>query len=380
MEGIYMMRGFRLGKILGFEITIDWSWLLIFFLVAFTLAQFYFPAALPQAGTGMYWALGILASILLFASVLAHELSHSVVARKYGQEVKGITLFLFGGMSQTTEEPKTPKEEFWMAIAGPLTSFALALMFYIFSGAAVALQSPAWVYATLDYLWFINLVLAIFNLVPGFPLDGGRVLRSAIWAGTNDLRKATQYASWAGQGFGYLLMALGFLDILTRGNLVGGLWIIFIGWFIAGAARSSYQQLLVRQALSGVHVDQVMTTDVPAIPADMSLRQFVDEYLLRHEYSCYPVVNVEEVLGVIGIEEVRTIPSDQWSYARVGDVVHSVNNAYKIQAEDDVWDAVTKLADESVCRLLVMEDNHLKGTVGRETVFRLVQHRMQFQA
>lgn len=374
-----MMRGFRLGKILGFDISIDWSWLLIFFLVAFTLAQYYFPMALPQATTGTNWALGLLASLLLFASVLAHELSHSVVARRYGQDVKGITLFLFGGMSQTAEEPKSPKEEFWMAIAGPITSFAIAAMFFIFSGAATALQAPVWVNATLDYLWFINLVLGIFNLVPGFPLDGGRVLRSAIWAGTNNLKTATQYASWAGQGFGYFLMGAGIIDILVTGNLMS-LWLVFIGWFIAGAARSSYQQLLVRQALSGVHVDQVMTTDVPTIPADMSLKQFVDEYLLRHEYSCYPVMMGEEVTGVIGIEEVRKVPPEQREYARVGDVVHSVDNAYKVEAEDDVWDAVTKLADESVCRLLVMEDNHLKGTVGRETVFRLVQHRMQFQA
>lgn len=375
-----MMRGFQLGKILGFEISIDWSWLLIFFLVAFTLAQGYFPMAFPQFTTGMNWALGIVAALLLFASVLAHELSHSVVARMYGQDVKGITLFLFGGMSQTADEPKSPREEFWMAIAGPIMSFVLAGMFYILSGASAGLQAPIWVNAILDYLALINLVLGIFNLVPGFPLDGGRVLRSAIWAATNDLRKATQYASWAGQGFGYMLMGLGLVDIMFAGNLVGGLWLIFIGWFIAGAARSSYQQLLVRQALSGVHVDQVMTTDVPPIPADMSLRQFVDEYLMRHEYSCYPVVNVDEVIGVIGIEEVRKIPSEQWSFARVGDVVHGIDGAYKIQAEDDIWDAVTKLADESVCRLLVMEDNHLKGTVGRETVFRLVQHRMQYQA
>ena len=322
------------------------------------------------------WILGVLAAILLFCSVLVHELSHSVVARGYGTQVRGITLFLFGGVSQTSDEPKSAREEFWMALVGPLASFALAGFFYMLGLWGIGLGWPRPAVAVLGYLAVINLLLGIFNLVPGFPLDGGRILRSAIWSVTGDLPKATRYASNAGQGFGYALMVLGFLDILNR-NLIGGLWLIFIGWFLAGAARGSYQQLVMRQALSGVRVEQVMTTNVPSVPADLSVRQFVDDMLLHNEFSCYPVVRGDEVIGVIGAEEVRKIPSQNWEFVRVGEAQHHIDDAYEIGLEDDAWEALTKLADEHVCRLVVLQDNHLKGTVGRESVYRLVQTKMQ---
>ncbi|MCE5200095.1 MAG: site-2 protease family protein [Armatimonadota bacterium] len=372
------MGGIRLGKILGFDITIDWSWLLIFFLVVYTLANGYFPSVNPDLGAATSWGMGVLAALLLFASVLVHELSHSVVSRRYGTEVKGITLFLFGGVSQMSDEPKSAREEFWMAIVGPATSFALAIFFYLLGGIGEATNWPLWLTAVLGYLSFVNLLLGAFNLLPGFPLDGGRVLRSIIWGSTSNIVKATQWASYTGQGFGYLLMALGFFSILS-GNLIGGLWFIFIGWFLAGAARQSYEQLMVRNALSGVRMEQVMTTDVPSIPADLSVRQFVDEHLLRHEYSCYPVtVQGDEVVGVVGAEEVRTVPALQWDFARVGEIMHRIDNAYKVSANDDATEALTRLANENVCRLMVIEDNHLRGTVGRESVFRLIQTKMKF--
>lgn len=372
------MGGTKLGKILGFEISIDWSWLLIFFLVVYTLANGYFPTFYPSFTMATNWIVGVLAAVLLFVSVLIHELTHSVIARRYGTPIKGITLFLFGGVSQAEEEPKSATEEFWMALSGPLMSFLLAIVFYAIGGFGAGMGWPGPLVAVLGYLSMINVLLGVFNLIPGFPLDGGRVLRSAIWATTNDLAKATRYASYSGQGFGYLLMALGFLEILSR-SLVGGLWLIFIGWFLAGAARQSYQQLIVRQALSGVRVEQVMTSDVPPVPADLSVRQFVDDQLLRHEYSCYPVMQADEVVGVVGAEEVRTVPSDRWDFVRVGEIKHEIDSAYKIHAEDDAWDALTKLADQSVCRLMVVEDGHLKGTVGRESVFRLVQTKVQMR-
>lgn len=370
------MGGVKLGKILGFEISIDWSWLLIFFLVIYTLAVGYFPTFYPDFTSTTNWVMGVVAALLLFVSVLLHELSHSLVARRYGTQVKGITLFLFGGVSQTTDEPKTPKEEFWMAIAGPVISFVLALAFYLLGGLGAVMGWSTPIVAVFSYLALINMLLGVFNLVPGFPLDGGRVLRSIIWSATNNLTKATRYASYIGQGFGYVLMGFGFLDILNR-NLVGGLWMIFIGWFLAGAARNSYQQVMMKQALSGVRVEQVMTTNVPPVPADLSIRQFVDDMLLHNEYSCYPVVQGDEVIGVIGAEEVRKVPSENWNFVRVGDIQHHIDSAYEIGMEDDAWNALTKLADQNVCRLVVVENNHLKGTVGRESVFRLVQTKMQ---
>ena len=370
------MGGFRLGKLFGFEISIDWSWLFIFFLVVYTLAAGYFPTVYPGLGVTANWIMGVIAALLLFASVLIHELSHSLVARSYGGEVKGIMLFLFGGVSQMAEEPKAAREEFWMAIVGPVTSFILAALFYILGGVGAVAGWPAPVVAVLGYLALINFLLGAFNLVPGFPLDGGRVLRAAIWGATGDLNKATRYASYVGQGFGYLLIAFGFVNFVS-GGLIGGLWLAFIGWFLTGAARSSYQQLQMRQALSGVRVEQVMTTDVPAIPASMSVRDFVDQQLLRHHYSCYPVTSDDTVIGVVGAEEVRRVPSDQWGSVAVGDVVHKIDGAYKVAADDDAWDALTKLASPSVCRLMVVDDNHLKGTVDRQSLFQLVQTKIQ---
>ncbi|MCE5313955.1 MAG: site-2 protease family protein [Armatimonadota bacterium] len=366
----------KIGRVLGFEISIDWSWLLIFFLVVYTLASGYFPRFYPELNVATNWGMGVLAALLLFASVLVHELSHSVVSRRYGTEVSGITLFLFGGVSQMTDEPKSAREEFWMAIVGPVMSFALAGLFYVLGGIGEATRWPVPIVAVLGYLAFINLLLGVFNLVPGFPLDGGRVLRSMIWGATNDLARATQWASYSGQGFGYAMMAFGFFMILG-GNLIGGLWLIFIGWFLTGAARQSYEQLLMRQALSGVRIDQVMTTDVPEVSAGLSVRQFVDEQLLRHEFSCYPVMEDDHVVGVVGAEEVRTISSDQWERATVGNIMHRIDGAYKVTADDDAWVALTKLAPGNVCRLMVVEDEHLKGTVGRESVFRLIQTKLK---
>lgn len=371
------MGGFKLGRVLGFEIRIDWSWIFIFVLVVYTQAMGYFPS-LYKFSVTTNWVIGIVSALLLFGSVLVHELSHSVVARRFGTQVKGITLFLFGGVSQTEEEPKSAVEEFWMAIVGPGMSFALAAVFYILYRVGVHSGYYAPVVAVLGYLAFINLLLGAFNLVPGFPLDGGRVFRSILWGATNDLSKATRWASYFGQGFGYLLIAGGLLNVLT-GSVVAGIWFIFIGWFLAGAAKSSYQELLVRQALAGVRVEQVMTTDVPEIPAQMPLRQFVDDYFMRHEYSCYPVMRDDEVIGVVGAEEVRTVPARQWDFVTVGEVAHLVDSAYKIGVNDDAWEALSKLASQDVCRLIVMDNNALKGTVGRDAVFRLIKTKMQMQ-
>lgn len=373
------MRGFKFARILGFDISVDWSWIIIFLLVTWTLAEGYFPS-IYKFSPVTNWVTAVIASLLLFVSVLIHELSHSVLSRRFGTPVKGITLFIFGGVSQTEDEPKSAYEEFWMAIAGPITSIVLAGIFFGFGRLGVAAGWPLPVVAVLGYLALINMILGVFNLIPGFPLDGGRVLRSILWGATKNLELATRYASYVGQGFGYLLIAFGFFNILFSANLIGGIWSIFIGWFLTNAAKSSYQQTVVRQALTGIRVDQVMTTDVPAIPADLSLKQFVNEQLLRHDYSCYPVTYGEDVIGVIGAEEIRKVPSDQWDFVRVGDIVHRINNSYKIDINDDAWDALMKLAsEESVCRLMVMEDGHLKGTVGRDAMFRLVQTRVQRQ-
>jgi len=370
------MRGFHLGKIAGFEINIDWSWLIIFFLVVYSLSGFYFPHFYPSLSAGAVWAMGVIAALLLFGSVLAHELMHSIVARRYGIDIKGITLFIFGGVSQIKGEPETPKVEFNMAIVGPLTSFAIAIIFYFITRAGVAAHWPVPVYAITGYLAFINFALGVFNMVPGFPLDGGRVLRAGLWALTNNLERATRYASYTGEGFGYLLMGLGFFDII-RGGFFNGIWLGFIGWFLAGIARSSYEQVVMKNALSGVDVEQVMTQTVPTVAPDIKIDDFVENYLLHHNIACYPVVENGLVKGMVGIDDVRGIPREKWADATVGDIAESADESVEVNKGDDVWDALQKLGNSRCQRLLVVHDGELDGTVTADNIFRLVRMKMQ---
>jgi len=370
------MRGFRLGRVAGFEISIDWSWLIIFFLVVYSLARFYFRQAYPGLGVAERWLMGVAAAILLFSSVLAHELMHSVVARRYGIDIKGITLFIFGGVSQIKGEPQTPKIEFLMAIAGPLTSFVIAGIFYAITRAGAAARWPLPALGITGYLAFINLALGAFNLIPGFPLDGGRVLRSALWAGLKNLEAATRYASYVGQGFGYLLMGFGFFDILG-GGFFNGIWLALIGWFLAGAARSSYEQLIVKEALSGIEVERVMTSDVPTVASDVTIDDFVENYLMRHQFTCYPVVQADQVEGIVGIDDIRRLPRAEWASRTVGDVAEQISDDMKVTKQDDVWDALQKLAGTRCQRLLVMHDGQLDGTVTQDSIARLVRMKMQ---
>lgn len=371
------MRGFRLGKVADFEISIDWSWLIIFFLVIYSLGGFYFPGLKLGVGPGINWILGTIAAIFLFISVLAHELMHSVVAKRYGIDIKGITLFIFGGMSQTKSEPGTPKAEFWMAIAGPLTSFAIAGMLYAVTYAGNAANWAPPVLALTGYLASINLILAIFNLVPGFPLDGGRVLRSALWSWTDNFEKATRYASYIGQGFGYLLIAFGAFSLFT-GQFIGGVWLAFIGWFLTSAAKSSYEQVLMREALSGVGVERVMTTDAPTVSPKTTVDDFVHNYLMREDYPCYPVVEEnDDVDGIVSLEEVRTVPQDRWSTTTVEEIAQPVDEELRVDRDDNAWDALLKLASENARRLLVMHGKKLEGTVTQENILRLIRTKMQ---
>lgn len=368
--------GFSLGKVLGFQIDVDWSWLFIFGLVVYSLAAGYFPHFYPQFDVATNWIVGVIAAVLLFASVLAHELSHSVVARHYDIDIKGITLFIFGGVSQTKQEPNSAGVEFKMAIAGPLMSVAIAAVFYAlgFIGSRTGLMEP--IVAVFGYLAFINLALAIFNLIPGFPLDGGRVLRSAIWGGTGDLIQSTRYASYVGQGFGYLLMAFGFWQILA-GGFIGGLWMVFIGWFLAGAARSSYEQVLLRRALQGIAVREVMTRDVPVVDPQTSLDTFVHDYLLRTDYRYFPVTDGDRVKGMVGIEDVREVPREEWHNVTVDQVAKPVEDECKLSMNDDAWQALAQLAEMDARRLLVMDDDHLEGMVTRDNLFHLVRMRTE---
>lgn len=366
----------RLGRLIGIPINIDASWFIIFALIVYTLAQFYFPVMRPDLSPSMYWLGGIIAALLLFASVLFHELAHSVVAKGHGIGVGGITLFIFGGVSRLREEPRTPESELKMAIAGPATSFLIAAVFWIVGSAAGPATLGPLGFEIVRYLAIINLVLGVFNMLPGFPLDGGRVLRAVLWGATGSLDQATRYATYVGQGFAYLLIFGGFWFMLL-GEFLTGLWLVFIGWYLNNAAQQSYQQVMVRRALSGVNVHRVMTTDFPHIDPDMSVDTFVHDYLLKYDYAAFPVTRGEDLLGILTVNEVRNIPREAWPGTPVSRIARAPEEERVVDENDDAFDALMHMAEGNLRRLLVMHDSKLKGMVTQDSIIHVVRTKMQ---
>jgi len=360
----------RLGSLLGFEIKLDLSWFLVLCLTTWSLASGVFPAVY-HFNTVMSWALGFAAAILLFVSVLIHELSHALVARQHGIEVTGITLFLFGGVAQLKDEPPSPRSEFLIAGVGPLTSMALGvatLGLSLWLPLHGMLRPAA---AVLNYLGIVNIALAVFNLVPGFPLDGGRLLRSTIWHFTGSLREATRWASMFGQGFGYLMIGYGVFRVVV--HEFSGLWMVFVGWFLSSAAQSAYQQLLLQRALCGVPVSDLMTNDVPQVDGDMRIPEFVTGYVLQHDYSTYPVLRHGEFMGVVSIEDVRHLDRAVWGVTCVGALAHQPDEERMVAHNQDAWYALKQMVEYDAPRLLVINEGRLQGIVSRDAIMRLVQ-------
>lgn len=366
----------RLGKLLDIPISVDLSWFVIFALIVYTLAQLYFPQVDPDLSPLMRWLGGIIAALLLFGSVLLHEIMHSYVAKKNGMEIGGITLFIFGGVSKLRGEPRTPGIEAKMAIAGPATSFALAAIFWalaIFGGRELFGRLGFQIVA---YLTFINLLLGIFNMLPGFPLDGGRVLRAILWGTTHNLEKATRIASGVGQGFGYLFIFGGFWMMLF-GGFLSGLWLVFIGWFLNNAAQQSYQQLTLKRVLSGVSVNRVMTTDFPHVDPDLSIDDFVHDYLLKYDYTAFPVAEGDKLIGIATVSEVRDVPRDEWHGVKVRNIARPPDEEVTIDENDDAFDALMHMAEGNLNRLLVIHDGKLKGMVTQDSIMHILRTKMQ---
>jgi len=366
----------RLGKLLGVPISIDLSWFVIFALIVYTLAVFYFPRVNPGFSTAMNWLGGVIAALLLFGSVLLHELMHSYVARRNGIGIGGITLFIFGGVSRMTDEPRTPEAELKMALAGPATSFVLAAAFWAVAAFGGRPLLGELGYQIVAYLALINLILGIFNMLPGFPLDGGRVLRAILWGSLDSLDRATRYASYVGQGFGYLFIIGGFW-IMLFGGFLSGLWLVFIGWFLNNAAQQSYQQLVLRRALSGIDVHRVMTTDFPHVSPDTSLDQFVHDYLLKYDYTAFPVAENDNLVGIVTVAEVRDIPRERWHDTTVRDVAKPPEEERVVDENDDAFEALMHMAEGNVRRLLVMHDSKLKGMVTQDSIVNIVRMKLQ---
>ena len=383
-----MGNGLRLGRIAGIEIHADWSLLVIFVLIASSLAMGLFPEWHPDWGRGLVWAAALAAAVALFASVLVHELSHALVGRAWGIAVRRITLFVFGGIAQMEQEPPDWRAEFWMAIIGPVTSAVLGFLCFLAAGfsiapAAAEFEDPAQLFASLGVggtllMWLgqVNFVLAVFNLVPAFPLDGGRVLRALMWAISGDFRRATRGASGAGQAFAWFLIATGVAMILGAripllgGGLVGGVWIAFIGWFLNNAAALSYRQLLVREALRDVPVARLMLTSIATVPPDLPVSELVEGYLLRSDQRAFPVVADGRLEGMVCLHEVRRLDRAAWDRTAVRDIMVPADKLASTHPNEGAGDVLSRLAGRNLNQLPVLEDGRVRGLVRREDILK----------
>lgn len=352
----------KLFPIFGFDIKVDPSWLIIASLVTWSLSQQYFPHVLPDASSIEYLTMALVGMFGLFASLLLHELAHSIVARQLGVPIKSITLFIFGGIAELGAEPLSARDEFWIALAGPVMSFCLAFGSWIFAQVAWLVSIPQAVVEVISYLALVNLVLAIFNLLPAFPLDGGRVLRAYLWYRNGDVLAATQIAARSGTFFGYFLMALG-VFALFQGAFVAGLWQLLIGGFVLIAARASYANQLVRTAFEDKAVNALMERHPITVGPDMTLSEFVNQVTLRHGVNFVPVVEENVLLGHIDQTVLSGIDRENWGNTRVGDVFVGLDKSVMVAPELPVSELLKIIAQTGRRKFLVVSDHKLFGVI-----------------
>ena len=374
-----MKKQIELIRIFNIPIKLDLSWFIIVAFISWTLALGYFPHKYPDLDKSIYWIMGISSALLLFVSVLLHELSHSIVAKKNNIPIKGITLFIFGGVAEMTEEPTTAKSEIKMASAGPVCSGALALLFLVISNFLTSFLPVIPLIGILKYCVFINLALMIFNLLPGFPLDGGRILRAVIWNYTGDIRKATHTTSRIGSFMGVFLIIFGFFNIFT-GNFIGGLWFAFIGIFLKGAAESGYQQLVAGKLLHGIKISEIMTRDLVTIEDSTTLDKLVDDYFLKHRYNSYPVVSNEMLVGIVSIHDVKQVPREDWDKVDVRKILDSKIISLCISPDDDATSAMSKMIRKGLGRIPVLDNGKLVGIVSHRDILQIIKHKIDLSA
>ncbi len=385
-----MDRGIRIAKLFGIKIQIDWSWLLILALIVWNLAST-FAQVHPNWSTALTILIGVIAALLLFLSVLAHELAHSLVAKSQGLEVNNITLYLFGGAANIREEPKSPGNEFLMAIIGPVTSIVLGSLLLLVSGVGLGVQdiqniepmaflSSLSAFRTLSiWLGSVNLALGIFNLIPGFPLDGGRVLRSIIWAITDNLRKATRWASYVGQAIAWLMIIVGMSMIFGiripffGEGLINGVWLILIGWFLNNASRQSYQQLIIRDVLADVPVRLMTKRNPPTVSSDITVDDLIENYIMQTDDHAFPVMHEGELVGIVCLDDVRKVPKTERLQKNISEIMTPRSELITITPNDPAVEALTSISQNAVRQLIVIEDDQFFGLVRRRDIVRFLQ-------
>lgn len=353
-----------LGRILGIPVGLDPSWFLIFVLLTWTLATNYFPSEFKNWPGVQYWIVGAATAIMLFVSVVLHELGHSVVALRYKIPVRSITLYIFGGVAQIAAEPPSAVAEFWIAIAGPVVSFALAALFRLLEPVSGGLAPFL---ALMRYLAYINGSLALFNLIPGFPLDGGRVFRAVVWGATGNLRRATLIAASVGRVIAFLFILTGVWQLLS-GNIGNGLWIAFIGWFLETAAVGQVRQQVVTALLAGHRVSEAMSRSCVTAPADATLQQLIDQHILGRGQRCLVIMRGEDVAGLLTLHNLRDVPRDKWTTVTAAQVMTPVEQFKWVRPEVELQKALEKMDRDGVNQLPVMADGAVLGMLSREDV------------
>ena len=385
-----MRNSLKIGRIFGINIRIDWSWLFIFALVTWNLA-FVFGQIHGDWSTVLRWTTALVAALLFFASVLAHELAHSLVARARGMRVRNITLFLFGGVSNIQREPPSAVTEFLMAIVGPLTSIVLGVVLVLITALTVgpvgdAVADPQQMMAQLGplttlLLWLgsVNVLVGLFNMIPGFPLDGGRVVRSILWAITDNLRQATRWASWLGQGIAWVMILTGIamvfgvqIPVLGSG-LVNGLWFAFIGWFLNSSASQSYRQVVVQDVLEDIPVERMMYNNPPSVSPNATVDSLVHEHIMKTDDYGFPVMDNGQVMGMVTLEDVRSVARDQWNSTTVRDIMTPAEQLATVTPDEDAAEALNMLQERDVRQLPVMSDGTLEGILRRRDLVKYLQ-------
>ncbi len=375
----------QIGRALGIPIRVHASWFLVFLLLTWTLSTGYLPEELPGLSPARYWAMGGVAALLLFLSVLLHELGHSYVALRYRIPIERITLFIFGGVAHMRKEAPTPRAEFLIAVAGPIVSFVLGAACFGFTALAESIQPPRDVQGLVmlgALLGMVNLQLGLFNLIPGFPLDGGRVLRAGLWAWGKDFYRATKQAAVVGLGFGALLGVLGLAVLI--GALMGkldssmvsnGSWVVFIGMFLFAAALASRRQAALRQVLATVPVRDLMVRTVTSIPAQCSLDEAVTQYFQPYGYGSFPVVDGGQLAGLITVDEIQTVPSAMWPWRQVGQVMRPLSPSLIVEPDASLIQAMECMAQDGWDQLVVMQDGQIAGLVTQSAIANYLQLR-----
>ncbi len=370
---------FNILSIAGMKIGIDVSWFFIAILLSWTLAAGYFPYRYSNLSTGTYWLMGVLGMLGLFVCVILHEMGHAFVARHYKLPTRQITLFLFGGVAEIQKEPSTPKVEFLMSITGPIVSFFLALCFYFLSMLSIQQDWSVIAQGLFGYLALINLIIAIFNMIPAFPLDGGRVLRSILWAWKKNLAWATKVASRIGAGFGFFLIFFGILNFI-QGAFVAGFWLVILGWFLRHAAASSESQFFITKELRGAKVSSFMKNKAISAPPDITIQEFVDKYVYKSHHHLYPVAEDGTLLGYVSLLEVKSVPHDAWAKTQIKSIMVPRSQFQTVTPETNALDALTLMQQSGATLLVTSKDNTLIGLLTTQDLLKLISLKLQLES